>query len=50
MIFEGSGGLALVDAYYRGIAGTMPGTDVPWAIVAFWQAGDGGRVGKVHCG
>jgi len=36
-IFEGSGGLALLDAYHRGIVGTMPGADVPWAIVALWR-------------
>ena len=50
-IFEGSGGLALVDAYHRGIAGTMPGTDVPWAIVAIWRAlrsGDYARAGEIH--
>lgn len=50
-IFEGSGGLALVDAYHRGIAGTMPGADVPWAIVAIWRAlqdGAADRAGEIH--
>ena len=37
-IYEGSGGLALVDSYRRGIAGTMPGADICWAIVALWRA------------
>lgn len=42
-IFEGSGGILLVDSYRRGIAGTMPGVDLLAAVVALWralQAGD----------
>lgn len=37
-IFEGSGGINLVDCYRRGIHGTMPGTDLLDAIVALWSA------------
>lgn len=37
-IFEGSGGINLVDCYRRGIMGTMPGTDLLDGIVALWQA------------
>lgn len=37
-IFEGSGGINLVDCYRRGIVGTMPGTDLLDAIVALWRA------------
>ena len=37
-IFEGSGGINLVDCYRRGIQGTMPGTDLLDAVVALWQA------------
>ncbi len=37
-IFEGSGGINLVDCYRRGIVGTMPGTDLLDGIVALWQA------------
>ena len=37
-VFEGSGGIALVDSYQRGITGTMPGAEVCWAIVALWNA------------
>jgi len=37
-IFEGSGGINLVDCYRRGILGTMPGTDLLDGIVALWQA------------
>lgn len=42
-IFEGSGGIALVDSFRRGIAGTMPGMEFLPGIVALWralQAGD----------
>ncbi len=31
-VFEGSGGIALVDSYRRGIVGTMPGADLIDAI------------------
>ncbi|MBA4104588.1 MAG: dihydrodipicolinate synthase family protein [Pirellula sp.] len=37
-IFEGSGGINLVDCYRRGIVGTMPGTDLLDGIVALWHA------------
>jgi dihydrodipicolinate synthase/N-acetylneuraminate lyase len=37
-IFEGTGGIALVDSFKRGISGTMPGSDLAWAIVALWKA------------
>ena len=37
-VFEGSGGIALVDSYRRGVVGTMPGADLIDAIVALWKA------------
>ena len=37
-IFEGSGGIFLIDSFRRGIAGTMPGMEVVDGIVALWQA------------
>ncbi len=37
-IFEGSGGIALVDSYQRGVVGSMPGAEVADAIVALWRA------------
>ena len=37
-VFEGSGGIALVDSYRRGIVGTMPGADLIDAVVALWKA------------
>lgn len=37
-IYEGSGGVCLVDSYRRGIAGTMPGMEFLPGIVALWKA------------
>lgn len=37
-IFDGSGGLALVDTHARGIIGTMPGPELVWALRALWDA------------
>lgn len=37
-IYEGSGGVCLVDSYRRGISGTMPGMEFLPGIVALWQA------------
>lgn len=37
-IFEGSGGVFLVDSFRRGIAGTMPGMDLLDGVVAAWKA------------
>ena len=50
-IFEGTGGSTLMDSYPRGIRGTMPGADVPWALVALWEAletGDMRRAAEIH--
>jgi 4-hydroxy-tetrahydrodipicolinate synthase len=38
VIFEGTGGIALVDSFRRGIAGTMPGCDLIQGIVALYRA------------
>lgn len=37
-VFDGSGGILLIDAYRRGIVGTMPGVDLLDGIVALWKA------------
>ena len=37
-VFEGSGGIALLDSFRRGIVGTMPGADLIDALIALWQA------------
>lgn len=42
-IYEGSGGIFLIDSFRRGIAGTMPGMEMVDGVVALWkalQAGD----------
>lgn len=47
-IFEGTGGIALVDSYRRGIAGTMPGADLIRGIVALWNALNAGDDQRVY--
>lgn len=37
-MFDGSGGIYLIDAIRRGVVGTMPGVDLLDGIVAIWQA------------
>jgi 4-hydroxy-tetrahydrodipicolinate synthase len=37
-VFEGTGGMALVDSFRRGVVGTIPGADLVQGIVALWQA------------
>jgi len=47
-IFEGSGGINLVDCYRRGIVGTMPGTDLLDGIVALWRALKAGDEQRIY--
>ncbi len=50
-IFEGTGGIALVDSHQRGICGTMPGADLITAIVPLWralEAGDLATAARLH--
>ena len=50
-VFEGTGGLALVDSFRRGIVGTMPGADLIRALVPLWRAlaaGDAGTADRIH--
>ena len=47
-IFEGSGGIHLVDCYRRGIVGTMPGTDLLDGIVALWNALEAGDEERIY--
>jgi len=37
-IYEGSGGIFLIDSFRRGIAGTMPGMEMVDSVVALWKA------------
>lgn len=50
-VFEGSGGIALIDSFKRGVAGTMPGADLIKALVPLWsalQAGDNDTAERIH--
>jgi 4-hydroxy-tetrahydrodipicolinate synthase len=49
-VFEGTGGIALIDSYRRGVVGTMPGADLVRPLVALWRAlvaGDDGRAYRI---
>ena len=48
-IFEGSGGIALVDSFRRGIVGTMPGADLIRVLVPLWRALEAGDTAKADC-
>lgn len=37
-VFEGTGGLYLIDSFRRGVVGTMPSGDLVWALSALWKA------------
>jgi dihydrodipicolinate synthase/N-acetylneuraminate lyase len=37
-VFEGTGGLYLIDSYRRGVVGTMPAGDLIWALSPLWKA------------
>ena len=47
-IFEGSGGINLVDCYRRGIAGTMPGVELLDGIVGLWNALEAGDEDRIY--
>ena len=37
-VYEGQSGLDLLDTHPLGLVGTMPGAEIPWAIIALWDA------------
>ena len=50
-VFEGTGGIALVESHQHGVVGTMPGADLIRALVALWralEAGDVARAQRIH--
>jgi 4-hydroxy-tetrahydrodipicolinate synthase len=50
-VFEGTGGIALVDSFRRGIVGTMPGADLIRGLVPLWralEAGDTKKADRIH--
>ncbi len=49
--YEGSGGIALIETFPHGLAGTMPGADLIRGIVALWRAlqrGDARTAQSIH--
>lgn len=47
-VFEGSGGVLIIDSFRRGIAGTIPGMDLLDGIVAIWKALEAGDEEKAY--
>ena len=50
-VFEGTGGIALVDSFKRGVVGTMPGADLIRGLVPLWkalEAGDAEKADRIH--
>jgi 4-hydroxy-tetrahydrodipicolinate synthase len=47
-VFEGTGGMALVDSFRRGVVGTIPGADLVCGIVALWQALESGNEPRTY--
>ena len=47
-VFEGSGGITLVDSFRRGVVGTMPGADLIDGLVALWRALQSGEDKKIY--
>lgn len=50
-VYEGQSGLDLLDTHPLGLVGTMPGAEIPWAIVALWEAletKDFARANEIH--
>lgn len=50
-VFEGSGGVLLIDSYRRGVTGTIPGVELLDGVVALWRAcvaGDWERAYEVY--
>lgn len=42
-LFEGSGGIGLIESFRRGVSGTMPGAEIVWAIRRLWDALEAGH-------
>ena len=47
-VFEGQGGIDLLDTHPLGVKGTMPGAEVPWAIVGLWNALENKDLSTAH--
>ncbi len=50
-VFEGTGGIALMESHPHGVVGTMPGADLIRALVGLWralEAGDAAKAKRIH--
>lgn len=50
-IYEGQSGLELMETHPVGLAGTMPGGEIPWALVKLWdclEANDAEKARAIH--
>jgi 4-hydroxy-tetrahydrodipicolinate synthase len=50
-VFEGQSGMDLLDTHPLGLVGTMPGSEIVWAIKSIWDALESGnlvRATKIH--
>jgi dihydrodipicolinate synthase/N-acetylneuraminate lyase len=50
-VFEGTGGIALLESHPHGVVGTMPGADLIRALVSLWRAletGDAAKAQRIH--
>jgi 4-hydroxy-tetrahydrodipicolinate synthase len=47
-VFDGTGGIALIDSFHRGIVGTMPGADLTWVFVSMWTALKDGHLDRAE--
>jgi len=50
-VFEGQSGMDLLDTHPLGLFGTMPGSEIVWAIKALWdalEAGENARAVSIH--
>jgi len=47
-VFEGQSGMDLLDTHPLGLFGTMPGSEIVWAITALWDALEQGNVERAE--
>lgn len=45
-VFEGQGGVDLLQTHPLGVKGSMPGAEIPWAIIEFWRSLELGNLDK----
>ncbi len=45
-VFEGQGGVDLLQTHPLGVKGSMPGAEIPWAIIELWRSLEQGNLDK----